>query len=198
MQRCPAPCDGTVPITVYLAQINRATELLTDPTAWRNRIQSEMKHAAADQQYEAAGAAKALLDRTKPLFHHEARLLSPILNHNHLILQQGSRANTIRIYHTTPNSLRCLGQLHTKHTEHALAAIHTAIESPTDSHDDSPQTPNTTNATNASQLNLAARHILNTDPKNHRHGTHIPLTQLNEQSLHAAIQRITPKRKPAN
>jgi len=65
MGKCPAPCDGTVPMEHYHRQLHDAADYLSRGgyAAWRDKTESAMKAAAARLDFEAAGKIKTLIQR---------------------------------------------------------------------------------------------------------------------------------------
>jgi hypothetical protein len=65
MGKCPAPCDGSVPIAWYREQMDRAWRFLTGETreAWRAETEELMKAAAGRLEFETANRIKQRLAR---------------------------------------------------------------------------------------------------------------------------------------
>jgi hypothetical protein len=65
MGKCPAPCDGSVPIAWYREQMNRAWGFLTGQTrgAWLAETEGQMKAAAERLEFETAARIKQRLTR---------------------------------------------------------------------------------------------------------------------------------------
>jgi len=79
MGRCPAPCDGSVPISTYSASINAALAFMKRDTDGLAPIDRRMKDAAASTNFELAGVYKKVRDElsgvfAKPAFQHLACL----------------------------------------------------------------------------------------------------------------------------
>ena len=75
MNRCPAPCDGTEPLDGYQARTREAIEHLTgDRTRLKALLAAQMTAAAAESNFEQAGACKQRLARLDgldaPAFQH--------------------------------------------------------------------------------------------------------------------------------
>ncbi|UCD29114.1 MAG: hypothetical protein JSV03_01115 [Planctomycetota bacterium] len=91
MGKCPAPCDGSIPISQYRQTITsalafacgeRRAEFLDN---WRD----QMQEAAASRAYERANTCKQKLERVKGIEHEAFRLIRPINEFNYLIVQRG-------------------------------------------------------------------------------------------------------------
>ncbi|MCA9291820.1 MAG: hypothetical protein KDA25_11880 [Phycisphaerales bacterium] len=67
MGRCPAPCDGSVPLSTYRAAIEASVEFaLTPIDDWRARATDAMHAAAGATDFEAATRWRERLERTRP------------------------------------------------------------------------------------------------------------------------------------
>jgi excinuclease UvrABC nuclease subunit len=189
MGRCPAPCDGTVPLSVYIAQVERAVDVLKDIPSWITGLTERMKAAAAELQYEAAGAAKTLLDRTKPLVHYESRMLRPVDRLGWLILQRASRADRVRLFVAASGRIVCLGEVSRKklsdHTAQIIAEARRAADQAAPASwldcEDS-----------AARLNLTSFHALHADHPAARRGLFIPLDSLDDQAVTRALDTAAP------
>lgn len=68
MGRCPAPCDGTVPMSTYRASMTAAVEFLAaPPKTTRAVIERDMQVAARALEFETAARLRRRLDVTAPL-----------------------------------------------------------------------------------------------------------------------------------
>lgn len=68
MGRCPAPCDGTEPLVSYQTRFRRAAEVLrTGLGSVRDRLEADMRAAAAAMEFELAAELKVQFDRLKAL-----------------------------------------------------------------------------------------------------------------------------------
>ncbi len=89
MGRCPAPCDGSLPIERYREMVSaawafaggRRPEVLND---WQTR----MATAAARQAFEEAAHFKQLLQRARELEHESYRFVRPVRDFNYLVVQR--------------------------------------------------------------------------------------------------------------
>ncbi|MCZ6835202.1 MAG: hypothetical protein O7G85_05445 [Planctomycetota bacterium] len=68
MGRCDAPCDGSITMEAYRALVRETAEFASTPIErWRHDIESKMKEAGENLDYERATSLKNLLDRTTPV-----------------------------------------------------------------------------------------------------------------------------------
>ncbi len=89
MGRCPAPCDGSLPMERYREMVEaawsfaggRRVEVL-------NEWQTRMATAAARQAFEEAGRLKQLLQRGRELEHESYRYVRPVRDFNYLVVQR--------------------------------------------------------------------------------------------------------------
>ncbi len=91
MGKCPAPCDGSVPMTWYHEQLNHALAFLSGDSriAWRAAQQTAMKTAAAQLQFEQAAKIKSRLARADLIDNEAFSHLQPLENFAFLALQPG-------------------------------------------------------------------------------------------------------------
>ena len=91
MGKCPAPCDGSVPMTWYHEQLDHALAFLSGDSriAWRATQQTAMKTAAAQLQFEQAAKIKSRLSRADLIDNEAFSHLQPLQNFAFLALQPG-------------------------------------------------------------------------------------------------------------
>lgn len=98
MGKCPAPCDGSVPMDRYRAQIASALRYLTHEEhdaprsgyhAFRRELEEAMKAAAARLEFERAGKIKARLDRAAFLEQNVFARMDTLDRFAYLALQPG-------------------------------------------------------------------------------------------------------------
>jgi hypothetical protein len=76
MDRCPAPCDGTVSMESYRAQVRQAIEFACAPKQqWAANIERAMSQASATLDFESAGRLKERLKRAQPAMKREFALV---------------------------------------------------------------------------------------------------------------------------
>ena len=95
MQRCPAPCDGTIPFDQYRKALAGSVEFVLgakDPV--RSRLRRQMKAASDDLDFERANRAKQDLDTAEALATLLARVHRRVCDFRYLIVQRaGGRTN---------------------------------------------------------------------------------------------------------
>lgn len=108
MGKCPAPCDGTVPMAHYHGQINAALHFLTAPddaihprvgyTRWRESLETAMRAAASKLDFERAGRLKSTLARAALLEASPYSRLDRLTRFTYLALQPGQGRPYIEPY----------------------------------------------------------------------------------------------------
>ncbi len=121
MGRCPAPCDGSVPMRHYHGQIDQAVGLLAgDRQAWRDQQGRAMKRAAAALNFEHAQRLKQRLDAAGVLERGELRDMRPLRALRLLVVQRGRRKRCPRLFIVTPGCIALLGELQRRDREGQL------------------------------------------------------------------------------
>lgn len=97
MGKCPAPCDGSVPLTWHGEQLVRARDVLSGVgrEQWLATVKGAMTEAAAKLEFEKAGRIKALLARAELLEHESAAHARPLEAFKFLTLQPGTGRTTV-------------------------------------------------------------------------------------------------------
>ena len=102
MGRCPAPCDGSIPMDRYRAMVREAAEAIVDPKRFVAGQTQRMQQAAAALQFEQAGKLKAAIDQAsqfgKGPFRHARRLEDFIF----ISLQRGPKEGRAKVMLITP------------------------------------------------------------------------------------------------
>ncbi len=97
MGKCPAPCDGSIPLTRYREMIAEALRFTCgEHEPVYARLESAMRDAAGEQQYERAAALKKQMDRARGITHSAFRRVGPIADFNYLIVQRGGGTTRLR------------------------------------------------------------------------------------------------------
>jgi hypothetical protein len=97
MGKCPAPCDGSIPLAQYRRMIAAALRFACgDHGPVYETIGAHMREAAGAQQYERAGALKKQLERARGIEHAAFARVAPLDDFNYLILQRGPGTTRIK------------------------------------------------------------------------------------------------------
>ncbi len=101
MGKCPAPCDGTVTLDVYRANITRALTVASDPKAGIEALTFDMKRLAAALEFEAAARVKSRIDLLGALGGGSFRTIRPLGVFDYLSVQPGARKGTAKLFRVT-------------------------------------------------------------------------------------------------
>ncbi len=178
MDRCPAPCDGSIPMAQYRGQIEQAVRFLTQPRElWAQQIAQQMRRAADGREFEQAARFKRLLDRSKaadaPALAH-VRLLESF---RYLAFFRGDGKNKLRPFLILPGVIESLGEVSLKSLDAACAALAKTA----------PGAVFCLDGPGAQRLSLASWHLMYGKPAA---GLFVPLTQAADaQSLACAIRQ---------
>ena len=119
MGKCPAPCDGSIPMSQYRRMIGEALAFAGGGReAVCQHIEVSMREAADQQEYEHAGRLKQRLDRLREIEHRSFALARPIEQFNYLIVQRGGGRTRVRPFFVragtiTPGETAALKHLET-------------------------------------------------------------------------------------
>ncbi len=90
MGRCPAPCDGSIPLEGYHQQIRRSVDFAVGGHEAHLRwLEDRMRAYAAAQAFEQAGRLKGLWERASRLLKRDGRLTLTPDRFRYLVVQRG-------------------------------------------------------------------------------------------------------------
>ncbi len=91
MGKCPAPCDGSIPMSQYHRQLADAAAFLSPQgrAAWHSAMQNDMRNAAAQLQFEKAGQIKNRMARADIITQEPYRLMQELREFKYFSLQPG-------------------------------------------------------------------------------------------------------------
>ena len=115
MQRCPAPCDGTIPFDQYREALAGSVDFVLgakDPL--RSHLRRQMKAASDDLDFEKANRAKQDLETAETLATLLARVHRRVSDFRYLIVQRAGGHTKVKafvvnqgdIQHTAPAKLK--------------------------------------------------------------------------------------------
>ncbi|MHC4994684.1 MAG: hypothetical protein ACYTGQ_06470 [Planctomycetota bacterium] len=120
MGRCPAPCDGTIPLEAYRSQLHSAIRFIThSQTAWREAQSDRMRRAAAEQDFETAQRLKQNLQLADTL----QAAPPPLTRFNGVVLATSTNTPTRRAFGFAPGSIAPLGDLSPEPTDEELGSF---------------------------------------------------------------------------
>ncbi|NLX12074.1 MAG: hypothetical protein GXY44_00260 [Phycisphaerales bacterium] len=89
MGKCPAPCDGSLPMALYREMVRAAWAFASGQRAEQlSDWQARMASAATRQEYEYAGHFKQILLRAREMVQESYRYVRPVKDFNYLVVQR--------------------------------------------------------------------------------------------------------------
>jgi excinuclease UvrABC nuclease subunit len=89
MGRCPAPCDGTVPMADYRATVKAALAFARgDRSEFYQELETRMRQAAEALAFERAATLKQRLERARGIEHAAFRRVRPAREFNYIVIQR--------------------------------------------------------------------------------------------------------------
>lgn len=111
MQRCPAPCDGSVSMQQYRALVEWSVRTVTDPESEIIPQTSRMQEAASELKFEIAGRIHQFIEQLRALRSGEFGQLRLFSDFRYVTLQPGPHKNDVKLFVVTPagaEGLMCL------------------------------------------------------------------------------------------
>lgn len=97
MGRCPAPCDGSIPLLQYREMIRAALGFaLGDRQPLYDYLQAQMQEASGSLVFERAGLIKQRLERARAIEHDAFRWVRRVEDFRFLIVQRGGGRSKVR------------------------------------------------------------------------------------------------------
>jgi len=93
MGKCPAPCNGSIPMSAYRAKVAAAVAFVRGE---REGWQAQMQEAAAALLYEKAAMLKQRLERARGIEHAAFRRVRPVEAFNYLVVQRGGGRTRVK------------------------------------------------------------------------------------------------------
>ena len=185
MQKCPAPCDGSISMPMYQQMIQSAAGFLADPHPFITQHEQRMQAAAGTLQFEAAGKIKAFVQQLQSLTANHFKNIVPLPQLQFAAILRGPSARQIKLMLLSPREVRLIGEYGPDDTDDALVQLATPPAFP-------PESPaNPPDADAPARLALICQHLIYPG----RHGVLIPMHDLSTSTIHAARQTLA-RRKP--
>jgi excinuclease UvrABC nuclease subunit len=105
MGRCAAPCDGSATMDDYWLLVRQSIDALLHPQNYRAERDQQMRQAAAELNFEAAGKIKTHLERGSRLHAGAFAHLRSLRDFRFVSLQRGPWKSTAKIFAITPGRL---------------------------------------------------------------------------------------------
>lgn len=97
MGRCPAPCNGSVPMADYRRTMAEALAFAVgERTAVIERWERQMREAAGQREFEVAAAFKQRMERAEGLDHRAFERVANLDRFNFLIVQRGGGTSRVK------------------------------------------------------------------------------------------------------
>ncbi len=105
MGKCPAPCDGSIPMTEYRASVTMSANVLANQADYRLQQSHRMQQAAASLQFELAGKIQSTLGQLSALGKGPFRHAAQLQHFTFLSLQRGPRDGTAKLFLITSGQI---------------------------------------------------------------------------------------------
>lgn len=177
MGRCPAPCDGSIPLSAYRNQVELSIAALTDPADYIRSQQLRMQQAAAELKFEVALKIRQYVESLSALGKGSYRHLRRLRDFRFLSVQRGPTHKMAKIFLITPALIEPIGCLldepaaATGMIRDALSRAEELATKAIDAHREE-------------RIAIVGRHLFASKPA----GVFIPLDRLDERALLAAYK----------
>ena len=124
MGKCPAPCDGSVPVIWYRQQMGRAWAFLVsrpDRQVWQAANEAAMKAAAGRLEFETAGRIKSRLARAAVMAGEAYEQVRPLEEFSFLSLQPGKGKRWVEPFLVSGGRIEALPQVENHKTKKDMA-----------------------------------------------------------------------------
>jgi excinuclease UvrABC nuclease subunit len=111
MGKCPAPCDGSIPMDQYRGMVEWSARSVVEPLPIIRDHTRRMQQAAAELRFETAAKIKALVDRLSQLGKGSYRHVALLKDFRFLSLQHGPHDDTAKVFLITPGAIEDLACL---------------------------------------------------------------------------------------
>jgi hypothetical protein len=105
MNKCPAPCDGTIPIEAYRQGVSDAVAAIRNPITRAAELAEAMKAHASRLEFEQAGRLKSRLAIFTQLGEGPNRAVRSIEAFRFVAVEPGPRKGTAKIFAITANAI---------------------------------------------------------------------------------------------
>ena len=99
MGRCPAPCDGSIPLSQYREMIRAALAFaLGDRQPLYDAVETQMHEASTALAFEKAGLIKQRLERAQAIEHEAFRWVRRVEDFRFLVVQRGGGRSKVKTF----------------------------------------------------------------------------------------------------
>ncbi len=120
MDKCPAPCDGTVSMDHYADQLRQAIGFCHDRSQAIESLEQQMSSASERLEFETAGRCKAKLQLAGRLDGPAFELWQSLDRMRWVTVQAGSRRGAARVFVITPGSIGFAGEIQPKRSDEQI------------------------------------------------------------------------------
>lgn len=154
MGKCPAPCDGSVSMESYRAQVSDAVEFASTPIEeYRHAVEQRMREAGAATEFETAESIRHLLERTAGAAKPEFRFVDRLERFLFLAVLPSEKADWARLILIIHGRIEPIVDVPIDASAVALEEIVTVIEDRTES------TPFEFDAAAVENIGLVCQHL---------------------------------------
>jgi hypothetical protein len=121
MGKCPAPCDGSIPLEMYRESIAAALGFaLGERELTYARLTTAMREAASAQSYERAAVLKKQIERARWIEHPAFSRVRRMPEFNYLVVQRGAGTTRLRAFYVHEGVISPAGEVKRTHLADAL------------------------------------------------------------------------------
>lgn len=156
MGKCPAPCDGTVTMDHYRAQLQASIDFVCrGAESWRDQTRDKMQAAAKALNFEMANRYKAALKRSQEADAPPLWKMQPLDHFRWVTIQPGSRKGRARVWLIHGGTIHACDEIDVKTRTEQAARLAARVREMRDQ----PLAP--IDAAGAERMGLIAWHLYN-------------------------------------
>ncbi len=192
MGKCPAPCDGSVSMESYRAQVSDAVRFASTPIEeYRHALEQRMGEAGAATDFEAAQSIRRQLERTAGAAKPEFRFVDRLERFLFLAVLPSEKADWARLILINGGRIEPIADAPIDAGAAALEEIITVIEGRIES------TPFELNAAAVENIGLVCQHLFRGRTKRKAAATFLSLrVQLTAADLRKTLRQLARQSKP--
>jgi len=103
MGKCPAPCDGSIPLDEYRYSVSKAVRSIVDPVTFDNEQIQAMQRLAAQLEFEQAARVNASSKLISALRKSELGQLGRASSFEYVVVTPGPRKSTAKVWRVGVN-----------------------------------------------------------------------------------------------
>lgn len=157
MGKCPAPCDGSVPMDHYANRVAEAVAFLEAPQRGTNELERDMRKASKDLAFELAGKLKDKRQRCGVFFGQSMAHCRAVERFGRLLVERGRGTTRARFFVVTAGRIGFAGELQKRDADLQLEWLAERVPAWLD------QPPATLDQPEAERLDLVCWHLHRSD-----------------------------------